>query len=915
MPGFTDCQDLGFLPLQDHAAGLDGTPLSVRQQVAAGRITRMTDPREANDAEATLIEFGREHGLGTIGDVHPWLFWQTRDRATRGTGSWAQAVPALTVDADGYYGSLDVQPIRDWLFTNDTRYRRIEPAWPFGISHPPRGALMTVLSAMEESVQHEVAMWTDPRLVAPSTRGPGECGTLVVDLQPTHELCMDGSDRPGIGGRHARLQSLMRVIAIAEGDSFAGLGGGGNVLALNFSRSAVDQIPNYGAVFGLLDHRTPRQSPPITGGPSNQPSTPRGPITPGSSTARSTFGEPAVGSGAFGDSGTASDDEEEFTPQSFGEFKESPISSHGVAMLSSFGGAGPLHLGAAGDKHNFGKDRDGHPINAGHISTSAFFYEDAQRDAPILFEGDYPQPPSLPIPAKAHISYDGLVSHYFQGRQAPGYWRLWCETPDVNPAVPPVTGDPPGNPPWSPGGPTPGGPPVPGGPGAPGAPGAPTAPGAPVPTGSPGAPSGPTPGAPGRPITPNPGGKRWPKLPPTGPVTGPHGPKPLPPVTGPTTGGSGGQPSVPCKRPAGPETDPNRTHPTTLRTPSDTPPVRRGGAARTGRRGRGGGRGTSWAGDAGSRGAINQSFSPSSARRLNLGESEIMPGSGFGRSSGGSHVHDIRDDLDRWSGLSQIANTPQVIPGVVERVGAVTREEVGLYALFRPMAQGFAALQFRPQLTIDGFPNFEHNPQMPAPLYLRDEAARPQVLAMHAWGAQGDCEWNYTERPEDSRARGGTGDGGVFFHPPRFELSDYLEIGSDPRDVTDVAEIRSTQGYVLAAPGVAFALGVPTADGGLASNAVVVEQDWADGSIAYSPLVVKHNDAEVVRAYDDGTDIIVELAQGGNGAVRLPRGTSAQRPSGVAGYIRIVTDVVSGEDVLEWYDSQNSTWRQVSYAP
>ena len=33
-----------------------------------------------------------------------------------------------------------------------------------------------------------------------------EAGTLVCDLQPDGEICMDGSQEPGIGGRHARLQ-------------------------------------------------------------------------------------------------------------------------------------------------------------------------------------------------------------------------------------------------------------------------------------------------------------------------------------------------------------------------------------------------------------------------------------------------------------------------------------------------------------------------------------------------------------------------------------------------------------------------------------------------------------------------------------------------------------------------------------
>src|SRR5210317_702188 len=235
MTSFTDFTDLGFFPLQDHAAAQDGTPISRRMMLAGGRIIQMTDPGTAATAADAQIRYGREHGLGTLGDVHPWMFWQTRERAVRGMGSWAQVFGALAVDADPYYGKINAQPLRDRSFKNDTRFRPLDAAWPAGFQRVPRGALLTVLPAMEESGQEAVALWADPRLVAPNARGPGECGTLVVDLGPDRELCMGGSDTPGIGGRHARLQSLVRVIAVTPGRSFADLGARGNTLALNFA--------------------------------------------------------------------------------------------------------------------------------------------------------------------------------------------------------------------------------------------------------------------------------------------------------------------------------------------------------------------------------------------------------------------------------------------------------------------------------------------------------------------------------------------------------------------------------------------------------------------------------------------------------------------------------------------------------
>lgn len=890
---FADFTEIGFFPLQDHAD--DGTPVSARLMLAGGRVTSAKKGANVTGTDS-LVQYGKENGLGTLGDVHPWLFWQTRSREARGMGAWAQAFGAVAIDADGYYGSVSPQPLRSDHYENDTRFHPLSTGGPVGLPRIPRGALLTVVPGTEEAEQHPLVLWSDPRLIAPNARGPGECGTLVVDLQPTHEICMDG-DKPGVDGRAARLQSLVRVIAVAPGQTFAGLDGGeGNTLALNFTRSGVDGIPGYGAFFAEIDSRS--GSGPITPGGS-RPTTPggsgsNGPITHGLSAGPGSYGGGVTDAGSSGGG-------ESRRPQDFGSFEPTRLGHHGIGLMAHLGAYGPLHAGAQSDKHHHGSDRDGHPVNAAHISVDAFFYRDADKDAPIAFEGDYPNPSPLPIPAPAHISYDGVSQHAFAGTMRPGYWRLWCETPDVTPTQPPgvpVVSRPPVT-----GGPVPAGPttPGPGRPTTPG-PGNPTAPGpqtpggggrptgGPWPWGPPG-PSGPNPNwhPPTKPITPNPGGKRFPGYPATdpppstgggGPLTGgnPPGSGGGPHPSGPTTG-AGGQPGTPCKTQpnGGVGSTPARGGQPGRTGGGDVPPPGGAGAGRTPARGRAGGAVGTYPGGGGNPRAT---LVPSGAALFGVGGGEIVPrGAMPGRGVAGTRQVDPRLDLGRWSGRSQVTREPQEIPGVAERIGR-TSERRSLYTIFRPMAQGFAALNFRPQLTALGYPNFEHNPQFPAPMFFNDEAVRPQVLALHAWGGQSaaETEWAYIERPEDSRARGGTAAGGVMFHPPGLELEDYYGVGSAVN-----VETPATTSYVLAAPGVAFALGLPTASGALAANAVTIAQ----GTATARPLEIEHNGTAIFRGYDDGTDVIVELARGGTAAIVVPSGTTAQRPATpVAGMMR-----------------------------
>ncbi|MGA0134782.1 MAG: hypothetical protein ACO3ND_10560, partial [Opitutales bacterium] len=185
----TDRMDLGYFPLQDYAAAQDGTPPGLRQSLAGVRIQTLRGPGQINEGDAAFIEIARDSGMGTLGDIHPWLFWQTKERAQRGSGSWAQAFASVIVKTDIYYGESRSQPIRDAFMHNDTRYATRPTYLAPGMPELPGGAMVLSMSGTAEEIQHPIALWADPRLVCPHTGGRGATGTLVVDTDAKGELC------------------------------------------------------------------------------------------------------------------------------------------------------------------------------------------------------------------------------------------------------------------------------------------------------------------------------------------------------------------------------------------------------------------------------------------------------------------------------------------------------------------------------------------------------------------------------------------------------------------------------------------------------------------------------------------------------------------------------------------------------
>jgi len=556
MSKLSDYADLGFLPLQDFQA--DGRiSISRRKMVVGARVVKEHDPTLEATPSGHHTELGRENGMGTLGDMHPWLYWQTAGRERRGMGAW-QSVFAAVTDGESAVGSGPttvgssgpsvIYPVRRDGWRADRRFAAKPAIYGPGLQLIPRGAMSVVLPATEERAQYELVGNLDPRLWAPNAGGPGDCGTIVADLQPDWEPCMGGSSRPGIGGRQAKLQSLVRVIAMSPGGGTTDnlFPSSHNLLALNYTASDQDGVPGYGAVFGRC----------VMGGGGG------GPITQG--------GAPALAATAAGSSGDVGK-----TPSEWGTFRPLSQPQYAVALLDAFDAGGPIHCGHIGDKHRIGTDRDGHPINSAHLSVNANWFRNQDNDGPMLFEGRYPNPGPLPLTGRVHLSWDGDYQHMWRGKARPGIWRWWCEVPYVVPT--PTTGQPPtpGQPPGTPA-PRPRGPTTPGGPATPGAPG----PGVPVPpTGGPGGPGtgGPAgpgvppgggPPAPPGPITPNPGGTRFPGYPATPPAPKPGG--------GPITpgGGDGGEDAG-----AQPNDQPGPLPPTR----DSVPTLPNGGNARPGR--------------------------------------------------------------------------------------------------------------------------------------------------------------------------------------------------------------------------------------------------------------------------------------------------------------------------------------------
>ena len=836
MAGIGDWRDIGVFPLQDHGANVT---IGRRQQIAGCRIVRMDDDATGDDLQVSI---GVENDMGTVGDIHPWLYWQTADREKRDTGSWSQVFAAMCVDfqssgggpttpgSGGSSTQASVLPIRGLNYNGDGRYKPKGSSWPRGMPSTVKGQLLLVGGMTEEGQQREWIMNGDPRIWAPTASGPGECATLVCDLQPTREACMDGSTIPGVGGRHARINSIFRVIAMpTSGNTLSA----GNAVALNYGRT-FDGFAGYGMIYGDLASRS--TGPTTPGGHS-------GPTTPGSGGGRTT---------PFTDSANESATNGKAIME-FGRF--APVQTIGGLGVMSNSWSGPIIVGAANDKHIIQQDRDGHPLMSAHISTNAYFFRDSDKDGPLLFEGNYPNPNPLPMQGRVHLSYDGGTQHAFALGARQGVWRWWCEVPYVipdrgtpNSQVPPGGGGgggggrgptTPGGPggPGAPGGP-PGGPPgptTPGGPGAPGGQGAgPTTPGAGVPGGPPTGGSGPG----GREKDPN-----W-KLIPCGPrIKPPHGLAALvqlwnPPVI-----------IDPWKDPGYPGPPPN-------------------------------------------------------------------PGYGHEISPTPEQIRKIREDVERdrqkrEKALRERLGDPSWLRDQRQQaqtfqwVGGATQHHRNLFVVHYPFAMSNNTVTWRPHLYQNGLTSLEHNPDAGIDTIRQREQSQPTVLIARAWGAQATDGFNYTAQPGDSLARGGTVSGGLLFQPPEFMMEDYLGVGSsNGRNV----DSPTTTSWLAAATGVGFAIGHPNTDGGLAAKSWTIARSGETTTISALDSTRTSQAMMTMQLVQSGGAI--KCAFAGTAGLRIPSGTTAQRwASATGGEIRVNTTLTP--DAVEYYNAQSAAWKRV----
>ena len=907
--GFQNWQQLGVWPLQDHE---EGVPISKRSMLVGGRLTKMTDPEEAGSAADSEVEYGVEDGMGTLGDIHPSTFWQTADRMLRGMGAWNPVFGAITMGGgDGGYGphtgtkvgASEILPVKTGEVSIDGRFAKKTPGYPACFPPVPRGTTMLLVSGMREDKQADVMYHADPRLIAPNVTGPGESGTLVCDLQPSAEICMSGDGTPGIGGRHARLQTLVRVIAMPDTMTFLPKPPG-NAVALNYASSGVEGLPGYGMIFAHM-----------TGGGGTGPTTPRGPkgpITqpsaggrvgsfsnappsakalsatalPGSS--QSGSGPTGAGGGKESNHGnTDLDARDGDTPGSFGKFKPKRRGGHGIAFMAYEQTFGPIRAGSMNDKHRMGTDKDGHPMNSAHLAADAYIYKDQFLDGPWMFEGIYPRDVrNAQLKMECHIEFDTQQTHPHATGSKQGRWRVWAEVPFYVPG----TGKkkkPPG--PLTPGGRgrrTPG--PTTPGPTTPGHPRGPLTPG----FGIPGGPITQPPGGPGGfvrgPLTP---GHRGPSH---GPYThgGPRG--------GPAPSGGGSAPGNDVEAPGERYPDPDKP------TGGDEP----GG---TNDKLRFDGDEKKWTQEL----LRKYGFPPSQVTedaiaKRNAG-SDGGPGSSGGGGPGGGGDDDDGDDDDD-TGTTTWQEIEPTVPS--PNVGGISEQDVGLHAVWHPNQAGFAELSFRPQMTTTDAGNYTHGGTSAGDI-ICDESTRPAAVAMRAFGNQNaDGTWAYVADPRMSRARGGTVNGGVMFTPPEFEVNDYFGVSSG----LDVNSPLTT-GYVLATPGVSFALGKPTTTGGIGDTGIVIRQDPTDTISNPLQIVQFRNGSatELLTGSVDPTNGEVVVSLSGTTATRFPVGTTAQRPAlPVAGLFRINVDVVPpGQSFVqpvgtpEIYDEVKGGWAQL----
>lgn len=787
----------------------------------------------------------------------------------------------------------------------DSRFTPVGHDFPSSWPLFPKGWVGVAVAGTDERAQKNIWLPTDPRLLAVNANPVPEMGTIVGDLDP---------ERTWNRERQARLQSAWQVVLLPK---IQGVVGGG-ALAMQFKASRLDSLAGFGVAIGRCD--TTRQR--VTTGPGESgdsaESILRADSQPDPET-RAPIGEDAGigGEGAAAtDSGTTNSDDQRtdsggyvwdpdrgvysggvrsvggdpfsnapantfgfFPPGYVGGGQRSPGGGGGGGGGSDPNGAenatsikdtknavfflahgtmyGPIHPGHKEDKHHFGMTLDGQPVNSGHISTDGFFYLDQRHDGPMHFTTiRYPKPAPLPNVSRVHLCWDHDEPHHWAKGKADGKWKWFAEIPDFAspPAVPPPTKTPtpddttpPTTPPSTPGTPArPKGPVTP-----PSTPTSPTTPKAPT-TGGDDKPPPAVTGQPGE-------GANWGDSAHEGDSAGTGGQTEGPASPGEGTGGQGDPPATP-----GGGTLPGT--PSTVPCGGGTTP---GGGGDLGNSVSPGGGGGGGSGAGGGDGIFETPLKDGQGGGANDDSIFDTPGGGFvpgmpmfppggpGSLNGyGPFCHPI------WL-------ASYTTPGPAPRGQGVTRT-----IMQRNMTTGFASVAFRPQTMRPDAQDYRFTVAVDRNAQTADDADRPVTARLEAYGAGQKDMWDHNVPPGESMYRGGEAKGGAVFLPPHVDLSDH----ADDFDQTDTTQPDDTS-FLVMGPKTALAFGVPDLDtGDVKDGAGVIEQGAGNDALV---IGVRDGEAtvDVMTAVRDDASGEVKVEMEGTGAVKVPSGTTAQRPT------------------------------------
>lgn len=337
----------------------------------------------------------------------------------------------------------------------DRRFKTASSLVPPEDSSIPAGTPGIALAGTDDFSQQPVFHPITRRVIVPGFSGAPEMATQFCDLEPTDNVAKGVP--PGIGGRQAFSQTMMRVVRMPT--SLKGLPvGEGNGIAWNLRDSEQGGMSGLGLVWGRTQGGASPTSPTT---PASKPAKPVPPVMPKLS--RSAAINQAIGAlggvaGAAAASGpqwqvwkktyddivrwrqanrkyeTALAKYQRATqggqraPAGEGDERLSPGNTNAAALMSSDAG-GPLSVGYEDDRHELGMTKDDEPINAGALSTSAIWDRSKDEKAPKEFNGPYPGGRVWDVALHVFMGYDAKSTHSGPYGKQEGLFRRYAYVP------------------------------------------------------------------------------------------------------------------------------------------------------------------------------------------------------------------------------------------------------------------------------------------------------------------------------------------------------------------------------------------------------------------------------------------------------------------------------------------------------